>query len=112
MDFVRRGQQVELLLAQLPGEKLTGQIDHISAEELKAASDRLSMRGGGLLATRTTAEGYEKPLGVVYQASVPLHDDGGRLVVGGTGLAKIHTGWQPLATRLWRAACRTFRFEM
>ena len=112
MDFVRPGQRVELLLTQLPGERLAGQIEHISSEELKVASDRLSTRGGGQLATLTTAEGYEKPLGVVYQASVPLVDDGGWLVTGGTGVAKIHAGWQPIAARLWRAACRTFRFEM
>ena len=112
MDFIREGQHVELLLNQWPGEKLSGQIDHIAAEELKAASDRLSTRGGGILATQTTAEGFEKPLGVVYQASVPLDDPGGRIVVGGTGVAKVHAGWQTLATRLWRSACRTFRFEM
>jgi hypothetical protein len=112
MDFVREGQHVELLLNPRPGEKLAGQIDHIAAEELKAASDRLSTRGGGILATQTTAEGYEKPLGVVYQASVPLDDPEGRLMVGVTGVAKIHAGWQTLAARLWRSACRTFRFEM
>ncbi|MCI0360760.1 MAG: HlyD family efflux transporter periplasmic adaptor subunit, partial [Planctomycetaceae bacterium] len=112
MDYVREGQRVEMLLHHLPGEKLAGQIDRIAAEELKAASNRLSTRGGGQLATRTTAEGYEKPLGVVYQASVPLDDESGRLVLGGTGIAKVHAGWQPLATRLWRSACRTFRFEM
>ena len=112
MDFVREGQRVELLLDQSPGEKLAGTIDHIAAEELKAASDRLSTRGGGQLATRTTAEGYERPLGVVYQASVPIDDATGRLLLGGTGRAKIHAGWQPLAMRLWRSACRTFRFEM
>jgi Membrane-fusion protein len=112
MDFVREGQPVELLLHQLPGEKWAGQIDRIAAEELKVASDRLSTRGGGKLATRTTAEGYQKPVDVVYQASVPLDDEAGRLLLGGTGVAKIHAGWQPLAVRLWRSACRTFRFQM
>jgi putative peptide zinc metalloprotease protein len=112
MDFVREGQRVELLLDQLPGEKLAGSIDHVATDELKAASDRLSTRGGGQLATRTTADGIEKPLGVVYQASVPIDDASGRLLLGGTGQAKIHAGWQPLASRLWRSACRTFRFEM
>ena len=45
-------------------------------------------RGGGELATRTTADGLEKPLGVVYQASVPLDDATGRLLLGGTGTAE------------------------
>jgi putative peptide zinc metalloprotease protein len=112
MDFVSAGQDVEILLKQLPGEKLTGRIDHIASEELKATSPRLSLRGGGQLATRTTAEGYEKPLTVLYQASVPLEDEANRLLVGGTGQAKIHAGWQPVGQRLWRSLCRTFRFEM
>ena len=112
MDFVAAGQEVEILLSQLPGEKLTGRIDRIATEELKAASPRLSARSGGQLATRTTAGGYEQPLSVVYQASVPLADPTERLIVGGTGQAKIHAGWQPLGQRLWRSLCRTFRFEM
>ena len=69
-------------------------------------------RAGGALATRTTAEGVEKPLTVVYQASVPLDDPDLRIALGGTGQAKIHAGWQTLASRLWRVACRTFRFEL
>jgi hypothetical protein len=112
LDFVAAGQQVEILLSHLKGEKLAGQIDRIATEELKAASPRLSIRGGGQLATRETADGHEQPLSVVYQASVPVDDPTGRLIVGGTGQAKIHAGWQPLGQRLWRTLCRTFRFEM
>jgi putative peptide zinc metalloprotease protein len=112
MDFVQSGQQVQVFLRQLPGESIAGQVDRIASEELKAVSDRLSTRTGGTLATRTTASGYERPIGVVYQASVPIDDVAGRLVLGGTGTAKIHAGRQPLGARLWRSLCRTFRFEM
>jgi putative peptide zinc metalloprotease protein len=112
MDFVAAGQTVELILYQSPGEKITSQIERIASEQMKAASTRLSSRGGGQLATRTTADGLEKPIGVVFQASVPLDDESGRLVVGGTGKAKIYAGWQPLGQRLWRSLCRTFRFEL
>ena len=112
IDFVRTGQRVEVFVEQSPGEKFAGQINHLSAEELKVASARLSARGSGQLSTRTTADGVERPLGVVYQASVPLDDPTGRLTAGGTGTAKIHAGWQPLGQRLWRSVCRTFRFEL
>jgi putative peptide zinc metalloprotease protein len=112
MDFVQPGQRVQIFLQQLPGDDLAGQIDHIASEELKAVPDRLASRTGGTLATRTAAGGYEQPLGVVYQASVPIDDATGTLFVGGTGIAKIHAGWQPLGQRLWRSLCRTFRFEM
>lgn len=112
IDFVAAGQRVELFLAQLPGQRLEGEIDHIATEELKAVSARLSTRGGGNLATRTSADGLEQPIGVVYQASVPLDDASSRILLGGTGHAKIHAGYEPLGARLWRSLCRTFRFEM
>jgi putative peptide zinc metalloprotease protein len=112
MDFVQPGQHVQVFLQQCPGEDLTGQIDHIATEELKAVSERLSTRTGGTLATRTSAQGYEQPLGVVYQASVPLDDESGQLLMGGTGIAKVHAGRQTLGQRMWRGLCRTFRFEL
>jgi hypothetical protein len=56
--------------------------------------------------------GVERPISVVYQASVPLNDPSGQIIVGATGIAKIHAGYQPLALRLWRACCRTLRFEL
>ena len=58
------------------------------------------------------ADGIERPRSVVYQASVPLDDDTGCIVAGTTGWARVHAGSQPLWQRLWRSACRTFRFEM
>jgi putative peptide zinc metalloprotease protein len=112
LDFVRSGQRVDLLLASRPGEKLPGQIDHIAEQNMEAAPARLASAAGGQLATRTDQSGVERPLSVVYQASVPLDDPTGEIVVGTTGLARIHAGYQPLWQRLWRGACRTFRFEM
>jgi hypothetical protein len=79
---------------------------------MQAAPARLSQRGGGGLETESSAGGLERPRAVVYQASVPLDDATGRIIVGATGTARIHAGYQPLGQRLWRSACRTFRFEM
>jgi len=101
-----------LLLHQLPGEKLAGQIDRLADEAMQAVPARLTTRAGGRLATTTDANGVERPLSVVYQANVPLTDSTRRIAIGATGLAKIHAGYQPPYQRLWRAACRTFRFEM
>ena len=112
MDFVRTGQRVELFLNQLPGGKFPGRIEHIAEQQMQAASARLSANSGGELATRTTPDGIERPVDVIYQASVPLDDPSGRIIVGGIGRAKIHAGYQTLARRLWRGLCRTFRFEM
>jgi putative peptide zinc metalloprotease protein len=112
LDFLRPGQRVDLLIAARPGEKRPGRIDHIAEQNMEAAPARLTARGGGRLATRTDGSGSERPLSVVYQASVPLDDPTGQTPVGGTGLARIHAGYQPLWQRLWRTACRTFHFEM
>ena len=112
LDFVANGQRVDLLLEQLPGQKLKGQIDRIADENMQAVPARLAARGGGSLETRPDSAGIEQPLSVVYQANVPLDDPSQRIAIGATGLAKIHAGYQPLYARLWRAACRTFRFEM
>jgi putative peptide zinc metalloprotease protein len=112
LDFVRPGQPVDLLLASLPGQRLAGCIDHIAEENMQAAPARLAERSGGSLATQTGEGGIERPVSVLYQASVPLDDPAGRIVVGATGWARVRAGYQPLWQRLWRSACRTFRFEM
>ena len=112
LDFVRSGQPVDLFLASRPGTKLSGQIDHLAEQNMEAASARIAVAAGGQLATCTDGKGVERPLSVVYQANVPIDDSSGQIIVGATGLARIHTGYQPLWQRLWRAGCRTFRFEM
>jgi len=111
LDFVRAGQRVDLVLVSLPLARTSGRIDCIAEENMQAAPARLAERGGGELATQTAEGGIERPRRVVYQASVPLDDASGRIVVGATGQARIHAGYQPPWQRLWRSACRTFRFE-
>jgi putative peptide zinc metalloprotease protein len=112
LDFVREGQPVDLLLESQSGQSLPGRIDRIAEENMQVSPNRLAAHSGGGLATRPDAEGIERPLSVVYQASVPLDDATGQIAIGATGLARIRAGYQPLWQRLWRAACRTFRFEM
>jgi putative peptide zinc metalloprotease protein len=112
LDVVRPGQHVDLFVTSQPGKKRPGRISAIAEQNMAASPARLAARVGGQLATRTDEAGIERPLSVVYQASVPIDDPSGRTIVGGTGIARIHAGYQPLAYRLWRAACRTFHFEM
>lgn len=112
LDFVAAGQTVDLHLLGLPGERLQGKIRHVAAQNMAAASAQLAARSGGTLATRTDREGFERPLGVVYQASVPFDEPATRIAYGATGTARVHAGYEPLGRRLWRSACRTFRFEM
>jgi putative peptide zinc metalloprotease protein len=112
LEFLKPEQRVDLYPACLPGKKQTARIEHLSQQELQAAPVALSLKAGGHLATRTDEQGVERPLEITYQASAPLDDETGRLLAGTTGQAKVHAGYQPLAARLWRSVCRTFRFEM
>jgi putative peptide zinc metalloprotease protein len=112
LEFLAEGQAVDLYPTSLPGERLAGSIELLSHQEMQAIPAALALKSGGDLPTRTDEQGTERPIDVTYQASVPLDDHTGRLAAGTTGHAKIHAGWQPLATRLWRGLCRTFRFEM
>jgi putative peptide zinc metalloprotease protein len=112
LDFVQSGQSVDLFLTSQPGQRLSGHLEHIAEQNMEAASTRLAAKTGGELATRTDESGVERPLSVIYQASVPLDDPSGQIVIGATGSARIHAGYQPLWQRAWRAACRTFYFKM
>jgi putative peptide zinc metalloprotease protein len=112
LDFVHSGQAVDLLVTSMPGQRHVGQIERIAEEKMHAAPVRLAAAGGGTLTTREGKDGALRPLSVLYQANVPLDDATGGIIVGATGKARVHAGWQPLGQRLWRAACRTFRLQM
>jgi hypothetical protein len=96
----------------MPGQRHAGRIERIAEEKMHAAPVRLAAAGGGTLTTREGKDGALRPLAVLYQANVPLDDARGGIIVGATGVASVHAGWQPLGQRLWRAACRTFRLQM
>jgi putative peptide zinc metalloprotease protein len=100
LDFVASGQAVDLILDSLPGQRLPGRIQRVSAENFQT-DDEVGL---------PRQQPAQQP--VVYQASVPLDDLSGAIVVGACGTARVQAGRQPLVTRLWRAACRTFHFEM
>jgi putative peptide zinc metalloprotease protein len=112
LEFVHSGQAVDLLVTSMPGQRHAGRIERIAEEKMHAAPVRLAAAGGGTLTTREGKDGALRPLAVLYQANVPLDDARGGIIVGATGVASVHAGWQPLGQRLWRAACRTFRLQM
>ncbi len=112
IDFVRRGQKVEIMLDELPGRVLEGEIEEIAQVELLASPEQLSNKAGGELPTETDAAGIERPMSTSYQARVPLDNDDGLLRIGLRGEAKIHVGSMPLGRRIWRYLAATFNFRM
>lgn len=112
MEFIRTGQQVDVILDQWPGRKIHGKIEHLSEEPWNAVPPSLSTKAGGRVPTRTGGDGAEHPLSETFQASVPLHETDDRWIAEGTGQARIHAGSLTIAQHAWRMICRTFRFEL
>jgi putative peptide zinc metalloprotease protein len=112
IEFLRPGQQVDLVLEPLRGEKLTTHLEHISQAQMQSAPKSLASVTGGRLAAAPDAAGRLRPVSVTYEASAPLDDADGVLVPGATGRARIHAGQRTLGQRLWRGVCATFNFTM
>jgi hypothetical protein len=112
INFIKEGQEVEILLKELPDQILSGSIKHIAPGEMRFSPQGLSNKAGGELATVTDETGHERPISTSYEARVPLEDQDGLLRLGLTGTGKIHAGWQSLGQRFWRYITQTFRFKL
>ncbi|MBC8351904.1 MAG: hemolysin D [Planctomycetes bacterium] len=112
IEFVHAGQSIEIFVDQLPGRRLHTQLDQVSRLDMKIAPKGLSSKNGGDVITQTDASGQERPMNTTYQANASLHSDSSELLIGATGQAKIHTGYQTVASRVWRYICQTFDFSV
>jgi len=107
MEFVRPGQAAEILLEQFPAATLRTEIKETSTQDNRSAGQGPAAQRGSGLPTRADS-GREQPLASTYQASCYFEDQAGRIVAGGTGQARIFTGYQTLAQRIGRYVARTF----
>jgi putative peptide zinc metalloprotease protein len=112
VDFVQPGQRVDLLPAQRPGGRIASQVAAVSQRDMKSTPAALSARSGGEVPSTPRHDGRERPLFVTYEASATFVDASALLASGGSGVARIHAGYQTPAARLWRELRRTFHFEM
>ena len=112
MEFVQKGQTVDIMFEQLPGQRFRSQIGQISQLDMKVMPRSLSSKSGGDLVTRTDQSGHERPDRTTYQGSASIDDEDGLLLVGATGTAKIHTGYRTVAQRAWRYLCQTFNLDV
>ena len=112
-DFVRKGQRVEILLAQSAHDKYISSIELLGNQTVKSSPAHLSSLHGGELATQMGPDGVARPLSPVFDALVPLpEDDMGLLRIGLVGQAKITTAPRTLGSRLWRYLIKTFNFDL
>lgn len=112
IEFVQSGQQVDIVLEQIPAELQTSIIESISPSKMKAVPKALSSRHGGEIVVALDKDGVEVPQSTMFLVKVPLLNPKQLILVGSTGQARIRTGSQTIGNRIWRLAHQTFRFEL
>jgi putative peptide zinc metalloprotease protein len=112
IEFVQADQHVELLVQQLPASMFQSRTKVISPVKMNSVPKALASLHGGDLVTTKDDEGIDVPQSTTYQVSVPLENEQRLISPGSTGVAKISVGSQTVGWRIWRLACRTFRFEL
>ena len=111
IEFVQMDQNVKLWVHQLAGKTLQSKTEQISPVKMEVVPKSLSSQHGGSILTTGNRQGQTVPSNTTYQVSVPV-ERVPDLLSGSTGKAKVHVGYQTVGQKLWRTACRTFRFEL
>ena len=110
---VEVGRVITLMVENLPGVEMTGEIASISDRFLEFSPPALSNKYGGPLATTTDPSSREKLTSRVYQATVALEDvDPGLLRTGMRGTARLVVGRRSLSDWIWLYLRNTFKFRL
>lgn len=112
VEFVSKGQEVEMELKGIPGERIQSTIHEISPVELRKAPPNVSNQTGGPLITQKNERGEDVPQSATFPVRAPFESDDDRIQIGMTGYAKINAGTKTLGQRAWRFICRTFNFDL
>ena len=112
VEFLEVGQQVDLKLDALPWETFRGTVAEIAETSLEAGAERLSVKAGGQVPTRTDDAGRESPISTSYEVSMSLDDQEGILTAGMRGTARIRVGQRTVGSWLARLLWQTFNFRM
>jgi multidrug efflux pump subunit AcrA (membrane-fusion protein) len=112
VEFVARGQRVDLKLDAFAWRTLTGTIDEIAETSMEVGPERLSVKAGGSVPTRTDEAGRELPISTSYEALVTLDDPEGVFTPGMRGTARIKVGSRTVGQWLLRLLWQTFNFRM
>jgi putative peptide zinc metalloprotease protein len=112
MEFVSRGQRVDLKLDAMPWQTFRGTIDEIAETSLESGSERLSVKAGGQVPTRTDESGRETPISTSYEALMAVDDPDGSFTAGMRGSARIRVGQRTVGSWLLRLLWQTFNFRM
>jgi putative peptide zinc metalloprotease protein len=113
IELLASGQKVEIMLHQSAGHVYVSSIEKVASKDLKMSPVHLSSLHGGELPTKMDESGTPRPIGLIYEVTVPLPEDQLDLLrIGLVGRAKITTAPRTLGSRLYRYLSRTFNFEL
>ena len=113
VELIAPGQTVEIMLHQSADYVYVSQIEKVAKKDLKMSPVHLSSLHGGELPTKMDDSGVPRPIGLVFEVTVPLPEDTNDLLrIGLVGRAKITTAPRTLGSRLYRYLSRTFNFEL
>jgi len=112
MEFVLTGQKVDLKLDALPWRTFRGSIAEIAEASLEAGAERLSVKAGGQVPTRTDESGRETPISTSFEALMAIDDPDALFTPGMRGTARIRVGQRTVGSWLARLLWQTFNFRM
>ncbi len=112
LEFVKRGQRVDLKLDALSDHTYSGEIAELAEANLESGSERLSGKAGGGVPTETDESGRERPISTSYEALMTLDDPDRVFTPGMRGTARIEVGSRTVGQWLLRLVWQTFNFRM
>lgn len=112
IEFVRKGQTVEIQLDRWPTRLIESRISEISPTKMEEVPAGLSTENGGALITTSDAAGRRVPMTSTFQAGAVLELNDEALLLGAIGNARIKVGEQTVGSRAWRWFCHTFNFKL
>ncbi|NCX97929.1 MAG: HlyD family efflux transporter periplasmic adaptor subunit [Planctomycetia bacterium] len=112
VEFVKPGQTVDLKLDAFPSQTFSGTVEQLAETHIETGSERLSVKAGGAVPTKTDEAGRETPISTSYEALVTLDDPDGVFTPGMRGTARIKVGSRTVGQWLLRLLWQTFNFRM
>jgi putative peptide zinc metalloprotease protein len=112
VEFVARGQRIDLRLDAFPWRTLTGTVAVIAETRVEGGAERLSVKAGGQVPTETDPSGREMPISTSYEALMTVEDPESLFTPGMRGTARIQVGSRTVGGWLLRLLWQTFNFRM
>lgn len=112
VEFLKHGEIVDLKLNAFPSQTFSGTVEQIAETHIESGSERLSVKAGGQVPTKTDESGRETPISTSYEVLMTLDDSEGLFTPGMRGTARIQVGNRTVGQWLLRLLWQTFNFRM